>query len=73
MVVYENFFLKFSQNCVSKVRINKQFLIDNHYQTIIKSVRNACTSYRVYYILTVWHSLDCCLISPLKTFIIVIL
>ena len=49
MVVYENFFLKFSQNFLSKGRLENKFLIVNHYKTIFWSVRIACSSYTVYY------------------------
>ena len=49
MVVYENIFLKLSQNFLSKARLKKfsrlkKILIDNHYKTIFVSVRMACSS-----------------------------
>ena len=39
MAVYENIFLKFSQNFLSKARL-KHFLIGNHYRTIFGAVKN---------------------------------
>ena len=47
MVVYGKFFL--FQSELSVQSMNKKFPIDNHYKTIFKSVRNACTSYRVFH------------------------
>ena len=46
MIVYEKFFLKFSQNFLSKA-LQKKFLIDYNYKTIFESVRIACSSYTV--------------------------
>ena len=40
------FFLKLSQNFPSKGRLEKKFLLDNHYKTIF-GVRMACSSYTV--------------------------
>ena len=48
MVVYENLFLKFSQNFLFKAQINKTFLINNRYTTIFESVRSACSSHKVH-------------------------
>ena len=44
MVVYEKLFLMFSQNFLSKTWVKKIFLIDNHYKTILVSVRIECSS-----------------------------
>ena len=49
MIVYENFFFKLSENFLSKGRLEKKFLIDNHYKTIFGSIRMACSSYTVYW------------------------
>ena len=40
-------FLKIQSELSVQSTNKKNFLIDNHYKIIFKSVRNACTSYRV--------------------------
>ena len=43
-------FFKVSLNFLSKGRLEKKFLIDNHYKTIFGSVRMAYSSYNVLHI-----------------------